>query len=142
MKLSLAVLLLIGESNAKHHHHHEPVRPRKDVSDKNIDPWVYNKVYDAVNPQPHERNVPAPAKDTYTPYGNAPYWPNKAEVPASAPAELKGAAQLAQMYGPTPNQKKDISDKKVDPWVFEKVYDAVNPQAWDRAKEKTPAKDT
>jgi len=46
------------------------------------------------------------------------------------------------MYGPTPNQKKDISDKKVDPWVFEKVYDAVNPQAWDRTKEKTPAKDT
>ena len=92
MKLSIAVLLLIGENNAKHHHHHGPVRPGKDVAEKNIDPWVYNKVYDAVNPQPHERNTPAPAKDTYTPYGNAPYWPNKSELPAGVPAELKGAA--------------------------------------------------
>ena len=52
MKLSLAVLLLIGENNAKHHQAQEPVRQKKDVSEKNIDPWVYNKVYDAVNPQP------------------------------------------------------------------------------------------
>jgi hypothetical protein len=57
MKLSLAVLLLIGENNAKHHHRrsYDPARPKKDISNKNIDPWVYDKVYDMVNPQPHER---------------------------------------------------------------------------------------
>ena len=46
------------------------------------------------------------------------------------------------MYGPTPNQKRDIIDKKVSPLVFEKVYDAVNPQAENRAKEMAPAKDS
>ena len=142
MKLSLAVLLLIGENNAKHHHHHqEPVRPKKDISDKNIDPWVYSKVYNAVNPQPLERIGGPPDKNTYTPYGNEPYWPNKAEKTA-VPAELQAAAKLAQMNGPNPAQKKDISDKKVDPWVFEKVYDVVNPMPLDRTKEKAPAKDT
>jgi len=93
MKLSLAVLLLLGESSAvqhHHHRHHEPIRPKKDISDKNIDPWVYGKVYDNVNPQPHTRDQGPPAKDTYTPYGN-PYWPTKKEeAPAAGlPAELK-----------------------------------------------------
>jgi hypothetical protein len=42
----------------------------------------------------------APAKDSYPPYGNAPYWPNKdgaakaapEEVPAELNAEAKAAA--------------------------------------------------
>jgi hypothetical protein len=78
MKISLAVLLLLGESNARRHHHrhHDQPRPRKDVANKNIDPWVYDKVYDNVNPQPQERKEGPPAEGTYTPYGN-PYWPNK-----------------------------------------------------------------
>ena len=108
MKLSYAVLLLIGDASAKHHHHrsYEPIRPKKDISNKNIDPWVYEKVYEAVNPQAHTRDDKPPAKETYTPYGNMPYWPvEKKAAPAPAddvPPELrpKSFAQLNE--DPTP----------------------------------------
>ena len=49
---------------------------KADISDKNIDPWVYDKVYDNVNPQTMPRAENGPAPNTYTPYGN-PYWPSK-----------------------------------------------------------------
>lgn len=131
MKLSYAVLLLIGDSSAKHHHHrsYEPVKPNRDISDKNVDPYVYGFVNDAVNPQPLPRTATPSAKDTYTPYGN-PYWPKQEEAPAAVvPAALQPPKTFAQVYdAPSKNAHKDISDKKIDPWVFEKVYDAVNPQ--------------
>lgn len=152
MKLSLAVLLLIGENNARHHQQlGGPVRPKKDVSEKNIDPWVYEKVYDAVNPQPLQRNSGAPVKDTYTPYGNAPYWPNneaaaedaqKKGVPAEIPATKAAALAQMQYNRAILNRKADVSDKKINPWVYEKVYDAVNPQAYDRRNLEAPPKDS
>lgn len=106
------------------------MRPRKDVSEKNIDPWVYNKVYDAVNPQPLERLQGPPSKNSYTPYGNEPYWPNK-EAAEKAQKGLPAELALAQMRDNrnrvTAGKKSDVSDKKINPWVYEKVYDAVNP---------------
>ena len=99
MKLSLAVLALIGDSNDKHHHHSHHYRggprPGRDIAEKNVDPWVYEKVYNAVNPQPLSRTTGPPAQDTYTPYGNAPYWPNKA-TPAELPVE-KVPSELSAM---------------------------------------------
>ena len=46
------------------------------------------------------------------------------------PAELA----LAQMRDNrvTPGKKTDVSDKKINPWVYSKVYDAVNPMAYSR----------
>ena len=171
---------------------------KTDVSDKKIDSWVFDKVYDAVNPQQENRSKEkAPAKDSYTPYGNAPNWPNQVAAPADAkaspspdvppqniPAELKAAVKaapaeapkaaaggpaelmgapkaasggpaelmgapkaasggpaelmggLAQMRGNNNGfimkKKKDISNKNVDPWVYDFAYDNVNPQAIER----------
>jgi hypothetical protein len=91
MQLSYAVLLLIGDASAKNHYQrsNEPVRPSKDIIEKSVNPWVYSKVYDAVNPLPLSRTAEPGAKDTYTPHGN-PYWPSKKEeAPAATiPTEL------------------------------------------------------
>jgi hypothetical protein len=52
-------------------------KKNEDIANKDVNPWVYEKVYDAVNPVPLSRITGPPAKETYTPYGN-PYWPSKA----------------------------------------------------------------
>lgn len=142
---------------------------KTDVSDKKIDSWVYEKVYDAVNPQAENRSKEkAPAKDSYTPNGNAPYWPNQVAAPAAAgakeskdapqnvPAELKAAVKADPAAAPKPapaeapkaaaagglpaelmgslaqRNKRDISNKNIDPWVYDFAYDNVNPQNIER----------
>ena len=64
---------------------------KKDIIDKSVDPWVYQTVYDndAVNPLAHDRShTKAPSKDSYSPYGNAPYWPENKEKKGPIPGEL------------------------------------------------------
>ena len=181
--LSLAVLLLLGQdAAAKHHHHQNHFTPqrRKDISDKSIDPWVYDKVYDNVNPVNMPRRDTEPVPGTYTPHGN-PYWPStKEQADAIAkekaeddlpldqlPAEIAGVNMVQKgkrakwqrylmaqyqnepQYDPAKDSRrmkmkqprKDVSDKSIDPYVFEKVYESVEPQPW-RRPEKAPARNT
>ena len=126
---------------------------------------------------PHDRKkLDAPAKDSYTPNGNAPYWPTKEAPKTAVPAELGGAkpegkpeataaaepeakteakaaaepakAQATQESKPAEAAKpglpteltgtgaaslvqrrtRDISDKSIDPWVYDFAYDNVNPE--------------
>lgn len=152
--LSLAVLLLLGNTEAHHHRHRGDNRVQKrhnDISDKKIDPWVYEKVYDAVNPVPYEKTDNVPKQGSYTPYGN-PYWPSKdtaaAQGSSNLPGELKGLdvkklVQMPQYYDPfyvnewsslvqKDKNGKDVNNKNIDPWVYDKVYDSVNPQPLER----------
>ena len=130
---SFAVLLLIGDAQAKHHHkHHQAVdvnqaqKKQNDVANTHIDPWVYEKVYDNVNPQPYERdNQKAPKEGTYTPQGN-PYWPNSKLM------------QVEPEHNRAQKKNDDISDKDVNPWVYSVVYDSVNPVPLERDGQKAP----
>lgn len=40
-------------------------RTKRDISDKSIDPWVYDFAYDNVNPQNLPRTSAAPKSDVY-----------------------------------------------------------------------------
>ena len=126
MQLSFAVLLLIGDSSARHHHHHSdrPVRPNKDISDKNIHPWVYRNVYDAVNPVPLPRTSNVPVLETHTPYGN-PYWPYiKEEAPEAVvptevvPTEVAPTEVAPTKVAPTEVVPTEVAPTKVVPKSF------------------------
>jgi hypothetical protein len=114
-----------------------------------IQGWVHDRVSnnDAIDALPTSRDkLMAPPRETYTPNGNAPYWPTKetasGAAPATAPAgdssippELQSIQSLGQM---APSEKKDISDKNINPWVHWYTYDNVNPVNMPRTDNSPP----
>lgn len=92
---------------------------RKDIAENDIDQWVYDNAEPSVNALPHGRTSVAPKVDQY--------WLNPPKQGQGIPKELGGKGALHQQNGS--HNRKDIVEKDIDHWVWEKSDESVPPLA-------------